>query len=106
MRRKLFYSARFRDALRDDLLFLVLRREVQWIDLLEADLSELEQLVSAFPRAGSLKARRGSKELRMMPLGRTPFVVWYVAEPDDATAPIVLLRLFGVKQKQPARPRF
>lgn len=106
MRRQLVYSARFKDALRDDLLLLVLRREVQWIDLLEADLAELEQLVSAFSRAGRLKARRGSRELRMMPLGRTPFVVWYVAEPDDATAPIVLLRLFGVRQKKPSRPRF
>ncbi len=105
MRRAIQYGADFVGGLRANLEYLRKRGDLEWFELLEADLGELEVLVSRFPAVGTLMEHRGSVELRKLRLKRTPFVVWYVVDTRVAKSPVTFLRLFHARQRS-ALPRF
>lgn len=105
MTRPVQYSAHFIDALHANLKYLRGRGDSEWGELLDADLFEVERLVSTFSTAGKRMASRASVELRKLRLQRTPFVVWYVVDVKKKDAPVTFLRLFHVRQRS-VRPRF
>ena len=105
MQRPIQYGADFAAGLRANLEYLRKRGDVDWFELLETDLRELELLLSKFPTAGTLMACRGAMELRKLRLKRTPFVVWYVADIKITKSPVTFLRLYHARQRS-TQPRF
>jgi hypothetical protein len=92
-------STALRDAVRLNLSYLQSTDRADWAQLLEQDLSALGGLLVAAPRAGRLIEKRAGSELRRIRLHRTPFDVWYVIPTKASAKPIVLLRLFHVRQR-------
>ncbi len=105
MPRRVRHAAVFEADLRDQVSYLAQREQWAWIDQLEADMRALEDLLSAYPRAGPELRRRDTDVLRRATLRSTPFFVWYQFDEADADGPITLYRLFHVRQRR-RRPAF
>jgi hypothetical protein len=103
--RRILHGTDFVAAVRSDVRYLPAQDRREWIALLQKDIHELERLLATVPRVGRLMAVRGGHELRKVQLRRTPFVVWYATEPAKRTAPVVLLKLYHLRQKS-RRPRW
>lgn len=106
MARRALRSADFVAAVRADLEYLERIDRMEWVDILEDDLREVERLICLFPRSGKLVASRPNRELRRARLRNAPFFVWYEFEPARISGPVTLLRLFHERQKTPPRPRW
>lgn len=94
------YRDEFAGDLSKELAYLVGRRELSWIAILQEDLADLEGLLATFPEA-STTPREDTPLLRKLRLRRAPFYVWYAFDPHQRDAPVTLLRLFHVRQSSP-----
>jgi plasmid stabilization system protein ParE len=87
------------------LAYLVAAGESARIDGIASDIDELAALFAVFPLAGrELAAAETGGTLRKLRLHRTPFSVWYSFDPAGDDAPVVMHRLFHVRQRT-ERPR-
>lgn len=98
MARHVRHAAEFEADVRAQVDHLARHEQWKWIDRLEADLRAVEDLLAAYPRAGRELERRGSGVLRRVALRSTPFFVWYQLDDADVGGPIMLYRLFHVRQ--------
>ncbi len=96
--RPIRHSCSVLEALRQNLRYLQRSGRRDWIEILEADLAELERALCAYPRPGRSFSKRPSRELRRIRLERTPFVIWHVVDLRAREGPITFLRLFHVRQ--------
>jgi len=94
------YREEFAGDLSKELAYLVGRRELSWVTILQEDLADLEGLLATFPESGNAP-REDAPVLRKLRLRRAPFYVWYAFDPRRRDAPVTLLRLFHVRQDSP-----
>jgi len=73
------------------------------IDRLDEDLTRLAERLARFPELGRELAREGNRTMRMIPVGRLPYFVWYRFDPRSGGV-IRLSRLFHTHQRTP-RPQ-
>jgi plasmid stabilization system protein ParE len=103
--RRVLLGRRFRDGLRDVTEWLATERPVSEIERLRIEIDHLEGRLRAFPRLGREMAVHQGSSLRVVRLGRLPYLVWYSCKPDDPDAPVWLLLLMHEKQdREPFAP--
>ena len=78
---------------------LIAEERPSWVHLLLEDIGKAHSLLAEFPASGQLVERRPGAEIRRVQLRQTPFRVWYRIDVQDETAPVVLVRLFHVRQR-------
>jgi len=102
---RVIFGELFERDLARQLAYLADAGERGRIDGIAADIDEIAALLAVFPLAGrELAAAQTGGTLRKLRLRRTPFSVWYSFDPASEDAPVVLHRLFHVRQRT-ARPR-
>ncbi len=97
---RLEYAEEFLADLDRNVSYLREQREWGWVEALQENLAEVEELIESFPDSGFELAREAGEVLRRLRLRRAPYYVWYrMGSAPDAS--VTLLRLFHVRQNAP-----
>lgn len=102
MTRRVRVHGDFRADVERQIGWLERRRELAWIEGLEADVVRAFDLLSADPATGVLQHREGTIALRRLVLSSTPYLAWYLYD-EDRPAGLWVARLFHSRQLCPAR---
>jgi hypothetical protein len=106
MGRRVIRSEDFVASVEADLERLHAVDRVEWFDLLESDIADVERLIAAFPPAGRLVATRDNRELRKKVLRRTPYIVFYDFEPGRRAGPVRMIWLVHRRARAAKRVRY
>lgn len=98
MTRRVRRDVVFGATVKETAQWLVLHRSVEDIARLRRELERIETRLGSYPRLGrEVEVRRGWS-IRVIRLGRLPYLIWYSFDASDVRGPIWLLLLMHERQ--------
>jgi len=96
--RSVLFDPAFRTSLRETLRWIAAHRPGLEVERLRAEVDRLTAHLGSFPRLGREVEVRGRSSVRVIPLRRLPYLVWYTFRPSARQGPVRLLLLLHEKQ--------